>query len=276
MPGNTSIGDHWNVTGVYDVIVAALEESGKSLDSLTLEDMAPVDHFHARGFPSTVELADELPVKPGDHVVDLGCGLGGPARYMAQRFGCTVTGIDLTESFVDAARRFTTLLGFEDRVRIDQGDVQDLPYDDATFDGAYAQHVTMNIPDRTRLFAEVCRALKPGGFFAITEHGRGDTGELHHPVPWSEDGSGEFLVTPKETRRLLEDAGFVDVKQVYTGSLYLEAYHNIIELAAQGKVPPVGRHLLLGDTAVEKTRNSARNIEEGSTQPIRVTCCKPA
>jgi hypothetical protein len=68
----------------------------------------------------------------------------------------------------------------------------------------------------------------------------------------------------------------VDVKQVYTGSLYLEAYHNIIELAAQGKVPPVGRHLLLGDTAVEKTRNSARNIEEGSTQPIRVTCCKPA
>ena len=183
MDPETSIAEHWADRDVYGLIVSALERASKSLDSLTVEDLAPVDHFHARGFPATVDLADRLPVEPGDHLLDIGCGVGGPARYFAQRFGCKVSGIDITGPFVDAANKLTALLDMGDRVFIEQGDGERLPYDDGTFDGAYAQHVTMNVADRPRFFGEAWRVLKPGGFFALTEHGLGPVEARTIPCP---------------------------------------------------------------------------------------------
>ncbi len=115
-------------------------------------------------------------MKGGDHLLDIGCGLGGPARYFAERFGCRVTGIDITPGFVEAANRLTALVGLEGQVTVQQGDGQRLPYADSIFDGAYTQHVTMNIADRGGFFGEVYRVLKPGAFFALTEHGLGSTG----------------------------------------------------------------------------------------------------
>jgi SAM-dependent methyltransferase len=271
-----SIADHWGSGDVYGRIVSALERSSKSLDSLTVEDLAPVDHFHARGFPATVELGDRLPIEPGDHVLDIGCGLGGPARYFAQRFGCRVSGIDITGPFVEAGRKLTGLVGLDDRVEINQADAQALPYGDQVFDGAYAQHVMMNVADRPRAFAEAWRVLKPDGFFALTEHGLGPVGEPLHPVPWSEDGSGEWLVTPAQTWELLDAAGFIQIEIDDTGPEYLEAYRGVLALAEEEAPPPLGTHLLLGENAHAKVRNAARNIEEGRTHPVRVLCRKPA
>ena len=271
-----SVAEHWAKSDVYDVIISALEASGKSLDSLTVEDLAPVDHFHARGFPATVELGDQLPVNPGDHILDIGCGLGGPARYFAKRFDCTVSGVDITPAFVDTAAKLTALVGLDERVVVVQGDGQRLPYDDSVFDGSYAQHVTMNVPDRARFFGEAWRVLKPGAFFALTEHGLGGAADPHHPVPWSEDGSGEWLVTPEETCDLLAAGGFADIEVEDTGERYLSAYRNVLALAAEGALPPLGIHLLMGETALEKVRNAARNIEEHRTQPVQVLFRKPA
>ncbi len=149
-----AIAEHWGRGDVYALILAALKKMSKPLEGLTLEDLAPVDHFHARGFTATVELADRLPIKPGQHVLDIGCGLGGPARYMAKRFNCHVSGVDITEPFVQAGNKLSALLGMEDRVTIEQGDGQRLPYPDARFDGAYTQHVTMNVADRPAFFSE--------------------------------------------------------------------------------------------------------------------------
>jgi SAM-dependent methyltransferase len=270
-----SIADHWARDDVYPRLERALLEAGKSLDRLTIEDLAPLDHFHARGWQATIELGDRLPAGPGQHLLDIGCGLGGPARYLARRFECRVTGIDITRPFVDAANRLTTLLRMQDMVTIDHGDAQQLTFGDATFDGAYTQHVTMNVADRARFFAEAYRVLKPGAFFALTEHGLGATGDPYHPVPWSEDGRGAHLVTPAETRSRLEAAGFTDVAIEETGAKYLAGYRRAMELAAQGAAPVLGVHLLLGANAAEKTRNAARNIEEGRTHPIQVLCRKP-
>ena len=276
MSRSGSIADHWADRDVYGRIVSALERAGKSLDSLTVEDLAAVDHFHARGFPATVELADRLPVEPRDHLLDIGCGVGGPARYFAWRFGCTVSGVDITGPFVDAATKLTALLGMEERVVVQQADGERLPYDDGCFDGAIAQHVTMNVADRPRFFGEAWRVLRPGGFFALTEHGRGPEGSPHHPVPWSEDGTGEFLVTPAQTRELLASARFADIEIEETGPKYLAAYRRALELADRGELPVLGIHVLIGPTATEKMRNSARNIEEGRTHPVQVVCRKPS
>lgn len=270
----TAIAKHWGDRDVYGLIVSALERAGKSLDSLTVEDLAPVDHFHARGFPATVELGDRLPVTPGDDILDIGCGLGGPARYFAARFNCTVSGVDITPPFVEAANKLTALLGLGARVFIVQGDGHHLPYEDGVFHGAYTQHVTMNVADRPRFFGEAWRVLRPAAFFALTEHGLGTTGNPHHPVPWSEDGSGEWLVTPSETRDLLAAAGFVDIEIEDTGQKYLSAYSDVLALAEQGALPPLGIHLLMGEAALEKVRNGARNIEEHRTHPVQVLCRK--
>ena len=133
----------------------------------------------------------------------------------------------------------------------------------------------MNIADRKQLFGEAWRVLKHGGFLALTERGLGPNGNPHHPVPWSEDGGGEWLAPPAQTRELLTAAGFVDVEIEDTGAKYLEAYRGVLALADQGKMPSIGMHLLMGKTAAQKVRNAARNIEEERTHPVQVLCRKP-
>jgi SAM-dependent methyltransferase len=270
-----AVADYWAKGDVYGLIVSALSTMSKPLEGLTIEDLAPVDHFHARGFPATAELADRLPIKAGQRVLDIGCGLGGPARYIAKRFQCHVSGLDITEPFVEAAKKLTALLRMEQAVNIEQGDGQRLPYPDSHFDGAYTQHVTMNVADRPGFFAEAFRVLKPGAYFAHTEHGLGPAGDPHYPVPWSADGTGAYLVPPSESRAVLERTGFEDIVVEDTGAKYVAAYQTAIERAERGELPPLGIHILMGETALQKTRNAARNIQEGRTHPIQLTCRKP-
>lgn len=270
-----SISDHWGKGDIYSLILETMELAGIDPDAVTVEQLAPVDHFHARGFPATVELADALPIKEGDNLVDIGCGLGGPARYIAKRFNCRVCGIDITAPFVDAANKLSSLVGMEDAVECRHGDGQKLPYRSETFDGGYTQHVTMNVPDRNAFFLEAFRVLKPGAYFALTEHGLGEVGEPHHPVPWSENGSGEYLMRPTDTVTALEIVGFTKIQITNTGEKYLQGYNRAFELDEKGEAPVFGTHILLGDLAPQIVRNAARNIEERRTQPIQIVCFKP-
>jgi len=267
---------YWDEGDVYQRIVAALQASGKSIDRLTVEDLAPVDHFHARGFRATRALADRLPITAGQRILDIGCGVGGPARYLAKRFGCEVDGIDITPAFVDAAIRLTADLGLSDVVRIRHGDGAVLPYADSLFDGAIGLHVTMNIADRPGFFREAHRVLKPGAFLAITEHGLGDAGDVRYPVPWSRDGIGSYLLRADETREHLLAAGFENIRIDNRSAEYGAAYQKVMQLIEEDRLPPLGVHLLIGEEAPVMTENSARNIKERRTLPHEIVCTKPS
>ncbi|MEX5576811.1 class I SAM-dependent methyltransferase [Pseudophaeobacter sp. A-200-2] len=270
-----SISDHWGKGDVFSRLLDTMKLAGIDPHSLTVEQLSPVDHFHARGFPATVELADALPIKNGDTLIDIGSGLGGPARYLSKRFNCNVDGVDITASFVEAANKLSALIGMDEAVKCQHGDGQKLPFDDQAFDGGYTQHVTMNVPDREVFFAEAYRVLKPGAFFALTEHGLGEVGEPHHPVPWSADGSGAYLMRPADTVAALVKAGFTDVEVTDTGDKYLQGYNQAIEAAEKGKAPIFGVHILLGEQAPQIVRNAARNIAERRTHPVQIICFKP-
>lgn len=270
-----SIANHWAQDDLFQKIQTALVDSGIDPTNVTVDDLSAVDHVHARGFQSTVELMDELPIKSGDHVLDIGCGIGGPARYVAHRFNCKTYGIDITESFIDVAHKLSELVRMQDATRFQLGDGHNLPYNDNDFDLAFCQHVTMNVKDRAQFFSEAFRVIKPGACFALTEHGLGQTGTPVHPLPWSRAGENEYLMRPDETESLLKAAGFTSIQMKSTGNQYLDAYKKAINAAKNGKSPKLGVHLVIGADALLVTENAARNIEEGRTFPVQFICRKP-
>jgi SAM-dependent methyltransferase len=159
---------HYTRGNLGSAILAALEAAGKDLDRLSVEDLAPVDEFHVRGRPATMELTKALAMAPGMRVLDIGCGIGGPSRYIAATYDCTVVGIDLTEEYCRTAAMLADRLGLGERVEYRPGNALAMPFVNAEFDVAYTQHVAMNIEDKTRLYAEVWRVLKPGARFGST------------------------------------------------------------------------------------------------------------
>jgi SAM-dependent methyltransferase len=175
--------------------------------TLTVAQLAPLDQFHTRGILATAELATAAGLNPSTRVLDLGCGVGGPTRYLAATFGCQVTGVDLSPGFIDAARYLTVRCGLSDRVTFQVGDAVHLPFEEAAFDTVFLQHVAMNIEDRAALYAEVHRILTTGGRFVTYDVVLRD-GDVAYPTPWARNASTSFLLREGDTRTALERAGF--------------------------------------------------------------------
>lgn len=259
---NEAVQTHYARPDVGSVILAALEKAGKALDQLTPEDLAPVDAFHIRGRAATLELARAVGLDAGKHVLDVGSGIGGTSRCLATEFGCRVTGIDLTDEYCRAAEMLSGKVGLADRVDYRQGDATRLPFDDAVFDVVWTEHVAMNIPDKTRLYEEMYRVLKPGGTLAIYDVLAGPSGAVLFPVPWARTPETSFLVSPDELRRLLEDAGFAIAEWSDTTEVAYEWFKALAEKIRKEGFPPLGFHLLMGPDFREMAQNQGRNLQE--------------
>ena len=260
---NEAIQTHYTRADLGDVILAALEKAGKNISCLTPEDLAPIDQFHIRGRKATLELARAAGLDATMRVLDVGSGVGGTSRCLAKEFGCRVTGIDLTDEYCRAATMLTARTGLADLVDFRQGDATELPFDDQTFDVVWTEHVAMNIPDKTRLYREMHRVLKPGGTLAIYDVLAGPGGPVLFPVPWARTPDTSFLVQPDELRKLLEEAGFTVTDWMDTTETARSWFVALAEKIRTEGLPPLGFHVLLGPDFKEMAQNQGRNLQEG-------------
>jgi SAM-dependent methyltransferase len=203
-----AINQHYGQAELSTKILTALREAGKDIAALTRDDLAPFDEHHRGGREATRELARLAGLRAGMDVLDVGSGLGGPARTLAAEFGCRVIGLDLTEACCRAAEMLTARAGLHDRVTFRQGNALDLPFAEATFDVVWTQDVFMNIEDKPRLFAEMHRVLRPGGRLAFQASLAGPVPGVYYPTFWADDARLSFLLPPEECRRLLVASGF--------------------------------------------------------------------
>lgn len=258
-----AIQEHYGQEGLGANILSALERAGKEIKVHT--DTATFDEFHIRGLEATIETAELAGLKPGMTVLDLGSGLGGPARAIAAEFGCHVTGIDLVEEYCRTAEMLTDMLGLGGKVSFRQGDMTDMPFEDGSFDRALTMHTQMNVENKAKLFNEVSRVLKPGGLFAVYEICAGPRSPLHFPVPWANDPSISFLITPDELRGMLNNTGFSEIEWRDVSDPSSEWFKTQLELissAPKDAPPPLGLNLVMGPSFIDKFKNVFRNLKE--------------
>jgi len=275
MSYDKTVSDHYLHGDLINAIEAALPALGKTTENVTIEDLAPVDEFHIGGRVATDNLIDQLNFSEKNHVLDVGCGLGGASRYVATKFKSRVTGIDLTPEYIETGKVLCGWLNLESDVTLEQGSALSMPFQDSMFDGGYMLHVGMNIDDKSSLFSEIYRVLKPGAYFGIYDIMRQKEGELLYPVPWATESSTSKLSTPDQYKKALSDAGFDFSEENSRRDFALEFFKQLRAKAeANGGPPPLGLHTLMQESTAEKIKNMIKNIAENLIAPIEIIAKK--
>jgi MPBQ/MSBQ methyltransferase len=267
------IETHYARAGLSDRILVALSDAGKDLDALTLDDLAPIDQFHTGGADATRTLARLVAIERESAVLDVGGGLGGPARFLARYLDCSVTVLDRTDEFCRAGEMLTARLGISDQVRFVHGDALDLPYAPGCFDAVWLQNVAMNIADAGALYRGIYRVLRPGGRLALQTILAGPIQPLHLPVAWARDTSMNFLRTPTEERRLLHAAGFEE--QAWTEVPRQCNDETPQRQLTMADLPRLDFHLFLGEEYSTMVNNFVRNRRERRMTPIQGAFTRP-
>lgn len=258
MSGSSSVELHYHRDGLYEKILQQLHVLG--INHTARRDISGVDEFHIRGAAVSLELAHEAGLSVSHKVIDIGCGIGGPCRMMADEFGCDVTGIDLTEEFIETARRLTQLVQPAKNVHFLQADALALPFDDAGFDITWTQHVQMNIQDKSTFYREMARVLKPGGRFIYYDVFTKNGEPLQYPVPWADDDTISFLITTTELDTILKELGFIKIQAKDQTAAGIQFFEEMFTKMAAGETPKIGLPLLIGVSSKEKFQNLYTNF----------------
>jgi SAM-dependent methyltransferase len=269
-----SLSTHYGAGDLIGRIRDALRAAGKDV-APTPDDLAPLDQFHIGGKETTRQLAELAGLHSGQSVLDVGGGIGGPARTLAAVYGCNVTVLDLTEAYCQAGELLTDLTGLTGRVGFRHGNALEMPFPDGHFDLVWTQHSSMNVDDKERLYAEFHRVLRPGGRLAFHEIMAGPVQPIHFPVPWTHDPAFSFLRPPEDVRSSLPRLGFTETAWVDVTPSALAWYQNRTARTADAPPQPLGIHVLIGPEIREMGRNMLRNLQENRVAPIQAVFDRP-
>ncbi|NIP30455.1 MAG: methyltransferase domain-containing protein [Candidatus Dadabacteria bacterium] len=275
MSNDKAVSDHYLHGNLLKAIEEALCDLGKNTETVTIEDLAPVDEFHIGGQQATDNLVDQLNFSKQQHLLDVGCGLGGAARYVANKYKNRVTGIDLTPEYIETGNELCKWLKLDENITLEQGSALSMPFKDNTFDGGYMLHVGMNIKDKALLFSEIYRVLKPGSYFGVYDVMRIKEGELIYPVPWATDSSTSELSTPSQYKNDLKNAEFEVTSEDNRHNFARDFFEQLRKkVEADGGPPPLGLHILMQESTSTKVKNMIKNIEEGYVAPYEIIAYK--
>lgn len=270
MQAEPQVASHYARPDLEQTILDALAAAGTDIDRLRPVDLAPVDEFHLGWLPATEELGKALALAQGTRLLDIGSGIGGPARFFAERYRCRVTGIDLTEDYVRVAAALTERCGLADLVQFRQASALALPFAAGSFDAATLIHVGMNIADKATLFAEARRVLRPGGLFAVYEVTRGGEGEIAYPTPWAASAETSFVEPVEAYRERLAAAGFAIESECDRRAFVLGMAARMRARTSREGPPALGLHVVVGPGWRERARNMTAALEAGIIAPVEI------
>jgi ubiquinone/menaquinone biosynthesis C-methylase UbiE len=246
----------------------------KSFDELTPKDLALVDFFHIRGHQSTKELADACGLIPNQKILDVGCGIGGTARFLASQFGCIVTGIDIIDQYTKTAEKLSELLKLNDKTDFNTASATQLPFGDETFDVVWTEHAQMNVKEKSKFYSEIYHVLKKGGRFVFHDVFVEKNDEIFYPVPWADDKSISFLMKVNEIEQLLKSFNYKILLWEDKTEVSAEAFKKSSGKIKRNGLPPLSLKLLMGKNTIEKIENMVKNLVEKRLIVIQCICVK--
>ncbi|MEQ9404848.1 MAG: class I SAM-dependent methyltransferase [Cyclobacteriaceae bacterium] len=259
---NKDIENHYNKPDLFEEIIKRLIEKGINQSAVTRSDISGVDEFHVRGAAVSIELAGTINIT-GKKVLDIGCGLGGPCRMLAEEFNCTATGIDLSNEYIRTAIAISRLVKLDDKTSFIQGDATKLPFDDASFDIVWTQHAQMNIPDKSRLYSEISRVLKSGGHFMYYDIFRKTDEEVTYPMPWAGSADMSFLITTEEMHQILSKFGLSATSAIDQTDAGIHFFETMFTKMKEQGPPKIGLNILMGESTKPKLMNLADHLKRG-------------
>ncbi len=269
---------HYASDNLAQRIFKALEDAGKNLSELGLEDYARVDQLHTGGAMATTGLVTSAGFSAGARILDAGCGLGGSSRLLARDYGHLVTGVDLSGTLIQAAKDLTRQVCLEKAPLFLQSSVADLPFKARLFDGVLCQHILMNIPDKQSAVQELCRVLKDGGKLVLHEIVSGENEMMCFPVPWAQGPEISHLQSWNTIETLLTDAGCRPI-MVSDETAQAAAWWARVKKAANSSGRPpskLGPALVFGENAAQFGKTMSANIGQGAIQIFKAVFKKTA
>lgn len=260
-----AVSAHYSGGGLLERVISALRAAGIDPEQVTVEQLAPLDHFHSFGVAGTLEMARVTQIAATDRALDVGGGVGGPARLLAHRIGCAVTVLDLSPDFCALGETLTAWTHLAEKVTFVCGSALEAPFPDASFDVVWTQHASMNIADKPRLYTEVHRVLRPGGRFALFDVLAGPNAPMIFPVPWAEGPETSFLLPPDEIRALVTSAGFRERSWAEGAEVTQRFTQPVVSAGAPERLDPdLSVNVLMDALGPERVRNVQRNMQAGS------------
>jgi len=270
-----SVSETYLHGSLLSAIQDALGKLGKTTERVTIEDLGPVDEFHIGGRIATKHFLDQLDFSEQDHILDVGCGLGGASRFTAGEYGSHVTGIDLTQEYVETGIALNDWVKMNEQITLQQGSALSMPFENETFDGGYMLHVGMNIEDKVQLFAEIHRVLKSGVTFGVYDIMQQNEGSLTYPVPWAAEEITSKLSTSDQYKQALQAAGFEIVGENNRRDFALDFFKQLrAKTEANGGPPPLGLHTLMQESTPIKINNMINGISAGYVAPVEIVAQK--